>query len=60
MEVPIADVRVGDSVVVRPGDKVPVDGEVLSGQATVNQATITGESIPVEVEAGGTVFAATY
>lgn len=59
VEVPIADVRVGDTVVVRPGEKVPVDGEVLSGQATVNQATITGESMPVEVEAGGKVFAAT-
>lgn len=59
VEVPIADVREGDTVVVRPGEKVPVDGEVLSGQATVNQATITGESMPVEVEAGGKVFAAT-
>jgi P-type Cu+ transporter len=59
VEVPIAEVRVGDTVVVRPGEKVPVDGEVLSGQATVNQATITGESMPVEVEAGGKVFAAT-
>jgi Cu+-exporting ATPase len=59
IEVPIADVRIGDTVVVRPGEKIPVDGEVQSGQATVNQAAITGESMPVEVSAGGKVFAAT-
>ncbi len=59
VEVPIADVRVGDTVVVRPGEKIPVDGEVVAGQATVNQAAITGESMPVEVSAGSRVFAAT-
>ena len=58
-EVPIEEVRVGDTVVVRPGEKIPVDGEVLAGQATVNQAAITGESMPVEVEVGSKVFAAT-
>lgn len=58
-EVPIEQVRVGDTVVVRPGDKIPVDGDVLSGQATVDQAAITGESMPVEVGPGGRVFAAT-
>ncbi len=60
VEVPIAEVRRGDTVVVRPGEKVPVDGEVVAGQATVNQAAITGESMPIEVEAGGKVFAATF
>jgi Cu+-exporting ATPase len=59
VEVPVAEVRVGETVVVRPGERVPVDGEVLSGQATLDQAAITGESMPVEVEAGGKVFAAT-
>ncbi len=58
-EVPIGEVRVDDTVVVRPGGQIPVDGEVLSGQATVDQATITGESMPVEVGPGAVVFAAT-
>ncbi|MCX7682791.1 MAG: cation-translocating P-type ATPase [Anaerolineae bacterium] len=59
VEVPIADVRVGEIVVVRPGERIPVDGEVVAGQATVDQAAITGESMPVEVAAGSRVFAAT-
>ena len=49
----------GEIVRVRPGDTMPADGLVLSGFSTVNQATITGESLPVEVEAGTTVFAGT-
>jgi Cd2+/Zn2+-exporting ATPase/Cu+-exporting ATPase len=59
MEVPVADVRVGEIVIVRPGEKIPVDGEVISGHATVDQAPITGESMPVEVAQGSHVFAAT-
>ena len=57
-QVPIAAVQPGDVVVVRPGERIPVDGEVLRGQATVNQAALTGEAMPVEVAAGDTVFAA--
>src|SRR5579883_3479667 len=57
--VPIAEVQVDETVVVRPGEVIPVDGVVVSGQATVNQAAITGESMPVEVSAGSQVFAAT-
>jgi copper-(or silver)-translocating P-type ATPase/heavy metal-(Cd/Co/Hg/Pb/Zn)-translocating P-type ATPase len=57
--VAIADVTVGETVIVRPGESIPVDGEVLSGQATINQAAITGESMPVEVTGGSHVFAAT-
>jgi Cd2+/Zn2+-exporting ATPase len=49
----------GEIVRVRPGDTMPADGLVLNGFSTVNQATITGESLPVEVEAGATVFAGT-
>src|SRR6266545_7457935 len=48
-EVPITEVRPGDTVIVRPGEQIPVDGEVISGQATIDQAAITGESMPVEV-----------
>ena len=59
VEVPVAAVGVGDTVVVRPGEHIPIDGEVIGGQATVNQAAITGESMPVEVGVGGRVFAAT-
>ncbi|MFC1466150.1 MAG: heavy metal translocating P-type ATPase [Candidatus Brachytrichaceae bacterium NZ_4S206] len=59
VEVPVAEVRVGEIVIVRPGEKIPVDGEVIAGHATVDQATITGESMPVEVATGAQVFAAT-
>lgn len=58
-EIPVSEIRAGEIVVVRPGDKIPVDGEVLSGQATIDQSAITGESMPVEVAAGSQVFAAT-
>ncbi len=57
--VPIAQVQVGEIVVVRPGESIPIDGEVISGQATINQAAITGESMPVEAGPGSRVFAAT-
>jgi Cd2+/Zn2+-exporting ATPase/Cu+-exporting ATPase len=59
VEVPVAEVNVGDVVIVRPGERIPVDGEVVSGQATVDQAAITGEFMPVEVAQGANVFAAT-
>lgn len=59
VEVPIGEVQVGDTVIVRPGDALPVDGEVVSGQATLDQAAITGEAMPVEVSTGSHVFAAT-
>jgi Cd2+/Zn2+-exporting ATPase/Cu+-exporting ATPase len=59
VELPVAEVQVGDVVIVRPGEKIPVDGEVVDGQATVDQATITGEAMPVEAGPGAHVFAAT-
>ena len=49
----------GEVVVVRPGEQIPVDGEVIDGRATVDQATLTGESMPVEVGPGAAVYAAT-
>ncbi|HEX7568850.1 MAG TPA: cation-translocating P-type ATPase, partial [Anaerolineaceae bacterium] len=58
-EVPVALVQIGDTVIVRPGEKIPVDGAVIGGQATINQAAITGESMPVEAGPGSRVFAAT-
>jgi Cd2+/Zn2+-exporting ATPase len=57
--VPIEDVRPGDEILVRPGDKVPVDGRVLSGQSDVNEAPITGESLPVDKASGQEVYAGT-
>lgn len=59
-EVPLAEVKAGDTVIVRPGEMIPVDGQVIAGQATVDQAAITGESMPVEAGPGATVYAATY
>ncbi len=59
VEVGIAQVERGDVVVVRPGETLPVDGEVLAGHATVNQAAITGEAVPHEAGPGSHVFAAT-
>lgn len=56
---PVGAVRVGDVVIVRPGEKIPVDGEVVWGQTLVDQAPITGESAPVAKEVGDEVFAAT-
>ena len=58
-EVPIEQVQIGEIVVIRPGEQIPVDGEVISGHATVDQSTITGESMPVEAGPGAVVFAAT-
>jgi Cd2+/Zn2+-exporting ATPase/Cu+-exporting ATPase len=59
LEIPISQVKLGDTVIVRPGEKIPVDGEVIGGQATIDQAAITGESMPVEAVSGTHVFAAT-
>ncbi|MBQ4046181.1 MAG: heavy metal translocating P-type ATPase, partial [Lachnospiraceae bacterium] len=58
-EVPIEQVRQGDIFVVRPGENIPVDGLVLEGSSAVNESALTGESIPVDKEAGDQVSAAT-
>lgn len=59
VEVEIDDVKPGDIVLVKPGERIPVDGTVISGRSSVNQASITGESIPIEKAEGDEVFAAT-
>lgn len=58
-DVPISDVVVGDTIRVRPGEKIPVDGVILTGGSTVDEAMVTGESIPVEKTVGDTVIGAT-
>jgi Cu+-exporting ATPase len=59
VELPVASLIPGDVVVVRPGEAVPVDGEVLSGTSSANEAMLTGESLPVAKVPGNKVFAAT-
>ena len=57
--VPVEEVRIGDQFVVRPGENVPVDGVVIEGHTAINESALTGESIPVDKEAGDAVSAAT-
>ena len=57
--VPVDDVAAGDTVLVGPGEKIPVDGRVIAGTSHVNQAPVTGESLPAEKQAGDEVFAGT-
>src|ERR671910_264801 len=59
VDVPVEDVAVGDVVVVRPGEKIPVDGRVVSGESAVDEAMITGEPIPVTKRSGDEVIGAT-
>ncbi len=57
--IPASEVQIGDVVVVRPGGRIPIDGVVIAGESCVNQAPITGESMPVEKSKGGEVFGGT-
>jgi len=57
--VPASDLRIGQRVRVRPGEKIPIDGRVVSGQSAVDEANVTGESVPVARGSGDTVFAGT-
>jgi len=58
-DIPIAEVRAGDIVLVRPGERFPVDGEIVSGSGAVDESMLTGESMPVEKTAGDRVIGAT-
>jgi Zn2+/Cd2+-exporting ATPase len=57
--VAVGEVKVGQRVRIRPGENLPVDGRVISGESTINQASLTGEAMPVEVERGSDVYAGT-
>jgi len=59
IELPIEDVQTGDTIAVRPGAKIPVDGIVLEGSAAIDESMLTGESVPVEKSKGDCVYAAT-
>lgn len=57
-ELPVEDVALGDLLLIKPGMRIPVDGEVISGHSAVDESMLTGESMPVEKQAGDTVYAA--
>jgi Cu+-exporting ATPase len=59
VETPAAEVRAGDTVVVRPGERIPVDGMILDGESAVDESMLTGESLPVDKQPGATAFAGT-
>jgi len=59
IDIPVEEVVVGDTIVVRPGDKVPVDGVIIDGRSSVDESMLTGESIPVEKNVGDSVIGAT-
>jgi Cu2+-exporting ATPase len=59
VEVPTSEILAGETVLIRPGDKIPVDGEVLDGESTVDESMVTGESVPVDKRPGDAVIGAT-
>ena len=59
MEVPVSELKIGDLVALRPGDRVPVDGVVAEGDSAVDEAMLTGESVPVDKKTGGELYAGT-
>ena len=59
LEVPVSELKTGDHIVLRPGDRVPVDGVVLAGESAVDEAMLTGESIPADKKSGSELFAGT-
>lgn len=59
VDVPIAEVQIGDTILVRPGEKIPVDGKIIEGASTIDEAMMTGESVPVKKQLGDEVIGAT-
>ena len=59
VDIAVEDVRVGDMIVIRPGERIPVDGEVVSGESEIDESALTGESIPVDKAAGDFVLSGT-
>ena len=59
LEIPAEEVVIGDVIIIKPGEKIPADGKVIEGFASVNQAAITGESMPLEKELGSSVYSGT-
>ncbi|BAZ18548.1 cation-transporting ATPase (plasmid) [Calothrix sp. NIES-4071] len=59
IDIPIEEVQIGDVILVRPGEKIPVDGEVIDGTSTIDESMVTGESVPVKKQSGSEVIGAT-
>lgn len=59
IEIPLEEVVIGDTILVKPGEKIPVDGEVLEGMTSVDESMLTGESLPVDKQAGDLLFGST-
>jgi len=59
IEVPVADLKIGDRIALRPGDRVPVDGTVIEGESALDEAMLTGESAPADKKSGSSLFAGT-
>jgi Zn2+/Cd2+-exporting ATPase len=60
LQVPIEEVKIKEVVIVKPGERIPVDGRIISGSGSINESTLTGEAIPVEKEVGDKVYCGTF
>ena len=59
VEIPVSELKIGDSIILKPGDRVPVDGVVMEGESAIDEAMLTGESVPADKKSGGDLFAGT-
>ncbi len=59
IDIPIEEVQIGDIILVRPGEKIPVDGEIIVGKSTIDESMVTGESVPIDKQVGDEVIGAT-